>query len=54
MESSALAGLGKLMGHRAGTICTIIAQRAVKDMNTDYKPFVRQMIEMALNKLAAL
>lgn len=54
MESSALAGLGKLMGHRAGTICTIIAQRAVKNMNTDYKPFVRQMIEMALDKLAAL
>lgn len=54
MESSALAGLGRLMGHRAGTICTIIAQRAVKDMNTDYKPFVRQMIEMALDKLAAL
>lgn len=54
MESSALAGLGKLMGHRAGTICTIIAQRAAKDMNTDYKPFVRQMIEMALDKLAAL
>ncbi len=54
MESSALAGLGKLMGHRAGTICTIIAQRAVKDMNTDYKPFVRQMIEMALDRLSAL
>ena len=54
MESSALSGLGRLMGHRAGTICTIIAQRAAKDMNTDYKPFVRQMIEMALDKLAAL
>lgn len=54
MESSALSGLGALMGHRAGTICTIIAQRAAKDMNTDYKPFVRQMIEMALDKLAAL
>ena len=54
MESSALAGLGALMGHRAGTICTIIAQRAVKDMNTDYKPFVRQMVELALDKLAEL
>lgn len=54
MEGSALAGLGAMMGHRAGTLCTIIAQRAVKDMNTDYKPFVRQMIEMALDKLAAL
>ena len=54
MEGSALAGLGALMGHSAGTLCTIIAQRAVKDMNTDYKPFVRQMIEMALDKLAEL
>ena len=54
MESSALSGLSALMGHKAGTICTIIAQRAVKDMNTDYKPFVRQMVELALNKLAEL
>lgn len=54
MESSALAGLAALMGHRAGTICTIIAQRAVKDMNTDYKPFVRQMVELALDRLAQL
>ena len=54
MESSALSGLSALMGHKAGTICTIIAQRAVKDMNTDYKPFVRQMVEMALDKLAEL
>jgi uridine phosphorylase len=53
MESSALAGLAALMGHKAATICTIIAQRAAKDMNTDYKPFVTKMIEMALDKLAA-
>lgn len=54
MESSALAGLAALMGHRAGTICTIIAQRAAREMNTDYTPYVRRMIEMALDKLAAL
>ena len=54
MEGSALAGLAALMGHRAATICTIIAQRVVKDACTDYKPFVRKMIEMALNKLAEL
>lgn len=52
MEGSALAGLSALMGHKAATICTIIAQRINKDANTDYKPFVRQMIEMALDKLA--
>ena len=54
MEGSALAGLAALMGHRAATICTIIAQRVAKDACTDYKPFVRKMIEMALNKLATL
>ncbi|MBO7199474.1 MAG: nucleoside phosphorylase [Alistipes sp.] len=54
MEGSALAGLASLMGHRAATICTIIAQRVVKDACTDYKPFVRRMIEMALDKLASL
>ena len=54
MESSALAGLSALMGHRAGTICTIIAQRIAQDACTDYKPFVRLMIEEALDKLAEL
>ena len=54
MEGSALAGLAALLGHRAATICTIIAQRVAKDACTDYKPFVRRMIEMALDKLATL
>lgn len=54
MEGSALAGLAALMGHRATTICTIIAQRIALDACTDYKPFVRQMIQMALDKLATL
>lgn len=54
MEGSALAGLAALMGHRAATVCTIIAQRVAKDACTDYKPFVRRMIEMALDKLATL
>ena len=54
MEGSALAGLAALMGHRAATICTIIAQRVANDACTDYKPFVRRMIELALDKLATL
>ena len=54
MESSALAGLAALMGHKAATICTIIAQRIALDACTDYKPFVRQMIANALDKLATL
>lgn len=54
MESSALQGLAKLMGHRAATICTIIAQRVKTDMCTDYKPFVEGMIRMALDKLVTI
>ena len=54
MESSALAGLASLMGHKAATICTIIAQRIALDACTDYKPFVKQMISNALDKLATL
>ena len=54
MESSALSGMAALMGHKAATICTIIAQRIALDAYTDYKPFVRQMIQNALDKLATL
>lgn len=54
MEGSALAGLAALMGHRAATICTIIAQRIALDACTDYKPFVKKMIRTALDKLATL
>ena len=39
MEGSALAGLAALMGHRAATICTIIAQRIAQNVDTDYKTF---------------
>ncbi len=54
MEGSALAGLAALMGHKAATICTIIAQRVALDACTDYKPFVRKMVANALDKLATL
>ena len=36
------------------TTVLIIAQRIAQDVNTDYKPFVRKMIETALDKLAIL
>ncbi|MEG2365173.1 MAG: nucleoside phosphorylase [Alistipes sp.] len=54
MESSALAGLAALMGHKAATVCTIIAQRIALDACTDYKPFVKRMVKTALDKLATL
>lgn len=54
MEGSALAGLAALMGHKAATMCTIIAQRIALDACTDYKPFVKKMIHSALDRLATL
>lgn len=54
MEGSALAGLAALMGHRAATVCTIIAQRIALNACTDYKPYVDRMIRMALDKLSTL
>lgn len=51
MESSALAGLSRLMGHHAATVCCVIAQRVAKNATTDYKPFVNRMIETALERL---
>ncbi len=54
MEGSALAGLSALMGHDAVTICTVIAQRVAKKMDTDYREFVNKMIIMCLEKLVIL
>ncbi|MFV0506306.1 MAG: nucleoside phosphorylase [Bacteroidales bacterium] len=48
MESSAIYGLSKLLGHRAATVCTIIANRVVKDYCPDYKEYVKRMIEVVL------
>jgi uridine phosphorylase len=51
MESSAIAGLSLMLGHQAATICTAIANRYLKEMNTDYKYFVKKMIEKAIEKI---
>jgi uridine phosphorylase len=51
MESSAIAGLSLLLGHQAATICTAIANRNSKEVNTDYKIFIKKMIETALEKI---
>lgn len=51
MESSAIAGLAKLMGHRALTVCVIIANRRVEAANTDYKPYIKRLIETVLDRI---
>jgi len=54
MESSALAGMAAQLGHEAVTVCCVIANRYAGDSNTDYKPFVRTMIQTSLDSMAAI
>ena len=54
MESSGIAGMAAMMGHRAGTICTIIAQRTSYQSDTDYAPYIEHMIRLALDRLVSL
>lgn len=51
MESSAVAGLAMHLGHKAGTVCCAIANRHLKSSNPDYKPQVRALVELALDRL---
>lgn len=51
MEGSAIAGLSLLMGHKAMTVCCVIAQRKVEAANTDYKPRIKELIQTVLDRL---
>ncbi|NOQ24374.1 MAG: phosphorylase [Bacteroidales bacterium] len=52
MESSAIFGLSKLLGHKAVTICTIIANRRTKEYSKDYKPLIKELIKTVLDRLS--
>lgn len=51
MESSALAGLGALLGHKAMTVCAIIAGRVAHNMNTEYKGTIENLITTVLDRI---
>lgn len=51
MESSALAGLASLLGHRAMTCCMVIANRYAKEMNTEYKNTIDTLIKKVLDRI---
>ncbi len=53
MESSAIYGLSKLLGHNALTVCNIIANRMRKEYSSDYKIAVKKLVEKILNRLIA-
>ena len=51
MESAPLQGLGRLMGHRAMTVCSIIANRMNNDANPNYKTAVRDLVATVLERI---
>lgn len=51
MEGSAIAGLSRLMGHKALTVCCVIANRRIESANTDYQPYIRKLIETVLERI---
>ncbi|MEG0560420.1 MAG: nucleoside phosphorylase [Muribaculaceae bacterium] len=51
MESAALQGLSKLMGHKAMTVCCIIANRMNNNATPNYKTAVADLVKTVLDRL---
>jgi uridine phosphorylase len=51
MESAPLQGLSRLMGHRAMTVCSIIANRMRHDATPNYKTAIRDLITTVLDRI---
>ncbi len=54
MEGSAVAGIAAHLGHNAGTVCCVIANRHIGSSNPDYKAQVRKLVELSLTKMSEL
>ncbi|MFA7116701.1 MAG: nucleoside phosphorylase [Bacteroidales bacterium] len=54
MEGSAIAGIAGHLGHDAGTVCLVIANRYAKGSNPDYKDIINKSILYILDKLSTL
>jgi len=53
METSALYGLAGLLGHRACTVCTVVANRMRKEYSRDHHAAIVRMIDTVLERLLA-
>lgn len=51
METSALYGLGTLLGHQTLTVCTIVANRTTKEFSKDYKSAIERLIKHVLGRV---
>lgn len=51
MESAPLQGLSRLLGHRAMTVCSIIANRMRHDVTPNYKTAMRDLVATVLDRI---
>jgi uridine phosphorylase len=51
MESSGLAGMASLLGHKAMTCCIVVANRYNKEMNTDYQSAISKLVKIVLDRI---
>ena len=51
MEGSAVAGLSRLLGHKAMTCCMVIANRRAHRANTEYKSNIKDLIKLVLDRI---
>ena len=54
MESAPLAGFAAHLGHNACTVCCAIANRYLQSSNPDYRPVVRKLVELSLDRMSTL
>jgi len=53
METSALYGLSKIMGHQACTVCLVVANRRANSFSKNYHPHMERLIVTVLNRLTS-
>lgn len=51
MESASLAGFAKLLGHKAVSVCLVVANRLTGESNPDYKHVMPQLIKRILDRI---
>ena len=51
METSALYGLGGMLGHKTATICSVVANRLRKEYSKDHHAAIERMIDQVLERL---
>lgn len=51
MESAPLAGFAAVLGHKAVTVCQVVANRVARDSNTDYKTLFPALIKTVLDRI---